>query len=231
MKNRISIIGTLLLALTLPFVAPTAFAQSAKVTAKTSRITLIPATTATSDWQTVLSNQIKTASQKDLFVGVSLETGLFTSTQVKSKNLVSDTSVAMAQAQVRVLIDGNELEPGVVTFGRRSQTLSATLEGAISGCLTIVTNPDGTQSIVLDPNCVTPEEISLILDTMDAATFNFVGVDIPVGTHTVSVQARVDTTGSAQAGSFSAQGAIGKGSMTVESVRLIKDPNVILDVP
>jgi len=32
------------------------------------------------------------------------------------------------------------------------------------------------------------------------------------------------------AGSATAKGLIGKGAMTVESVRLIKDPNVILDL-
>ena len=130
-----------------------------------------------------------------------------------------------------MLVDGRVIEPGPVVYGRRTQTLSATLEGAIAGCLSIVTNLDGTLSIVLDPNCVTPETIELILDSMDAASFSFVAVDVPVGIHTVSVQARIDTTGSAQTGSFTALGTIGKGTMTAESVRLIKDPNVILEVP
>src|SRR6266487_241072 len=159
---------------------------SSKVTAKTSRVALIPQTTGTSDWQTVLANTIKTANQKDLFIGASLEVGLFTLTQAKSKNLLTDTSFAEADVEVRVLVDGVEAEPGPVVFGRRSQTLSATLEGAIAGCLTIVTNTDGSLSIVVDPSCVTPEEIQLILDTMDAASFNFVAIDVPVGVHTVS---------------------------------------------
>jgi len=100
------------------------------------------------------------------------------------------------------------------------------LEGAIAGCLTIVTNADGTLSIIVDPDCVTPETIELILDSMDAASFNFVAVDVPQGVHTVSVQARIDSTGSAQTGSFSALGTVGKGSVTVESVRLIKNEDV-----
>ena len=65
---------------------------------------------------------------------------------------------------------------------------------------------------------------------MDAATFNFVAIDVPVGVHKISVQARVDTSGSADTGSFSATATVGKGTLTVESVRLIKDPNVILEV-
>ena len=228
--GKIVLIATLALGLNLE----AAHAQnqpSSKVTAKTSRITLLPETTGTGDWETVLANNIKTPNQKDLFIGVSLEVGLFTQTLVRSKNMVKDTSVAEAVVQVRVLVDDRLAEPGEVVFGRRTQTLSATLEGAIAGCLTIVTNADGSQSIIVDPDCVTPETIELILKSMDAASFNFVATDVPVGIHTISVQARIDTSGSAQTGSFSALATVGKGSMTVESVRLIKNEDVILDVP
>ncbi len=74
------------------------------------------------------------------------------------------------------------------------------------------------------------ETIELILETMDAASFNFVAVNVPQGIHTISVQARIDTATSAQLGSAVATALVGKGSMTVESVRLIKDANVILDL-
>jgi hypothetical protein len=203
---------------------------SAKATAKTANLTLLPKTTGTGDWQTVLANTIKTPNQKDLFITASLEVGLFTQTLTNSKGNVKDTSTAEANVQVRVLVDGNVVEPGPVVFGRRTQTLSTTLEGAIAGCLTAVANPDGTISIVLDPNCVIPETVELILDSMDAASFGFVAVDVPQGVHTVSVQARIDTTGSAQTGSWEALGTVGKGTMTVESVRLIKDPQIPVEV-
>jgi len=199
---------------------------SAKVTAKTANLTLLPKTSQTGDWQTVLANNIKTANQKDLFISASFEVGLFTQTLVSSKNMKTDTSTAQGSVQVRVLLDGNVVEPGQVVYGRRTQTLSATLEGAIAGCLTISTNLDGTLSIILDPECVTPETIELIVDSMDAASFNFVATDVPQGVHTISVQARIDTTGSAQTGSWSALGTVGKGSVTVESVRLIKNEDV-----
>ena len=221
------------ISLVLPVAMGTANAQqsqpSSKVTAKTANLTLLPKTTGTGDWQTLLSNTIKTSNMKDLFISASFEVGLFTQTLVSSKNMVKDTSTADANVQVRVMLDGKVVEPGQVVYGRRTQTLSATLEGAIAACLTIVTNPDGSQSIVLDPACVTPEIIELILDSMDAASFNFVAVNVPVGVHTISVQSRIDTTGSAQTGSFTALGTVGKGAMTVESVRLIKDPSVILE--
>ena len=229
MLGRIVLIATL--AVGLNFGTAQAQSQpSSKVTAKTSRVTLLPETTGTGEWQTVLANNIKTPNQKDLFIGVSLEVGLFTQTLVRSKNMMKDTSVAEAVVQVRVLVDDRQAEPGEVVFGRRTQTLSATLEGAIAGCLTIVTNVDGSLSIIVDPECVTPEIIELILKSMDAASFNFVAPDVPVGIHTISVQARISSSGSAQTGSFSATGTVGKGSMTVESVRLIKNEDVILDV-
>lgn len=204
---------------------------SAKVTAKTADLVLIPETTGTGDWQTILANRIRTPNLKDLFVGVSLEVGLFTQTQAKGKNLQTDTSLSLAEVQVRVLVDGVIAEPGAVTFGRRAQTLSATLEGAIGDCLSLVTNLDGSVSIVVDPDCVTPETIELILDTLDAASFNFVAPDVPVGIHTVSVQARIRTSTSVQEGTATATAFVGKGSMTVESVRLIRGEDVIVDLP
>lgn len=241
-------IKTLLaLALVVPFLVASVNAQSqpsAKVTAKTASFTLLPKvsnTTATQmdgDWVTLLSNKIKVANQKDLFIGTSFEVGLYTRTLVRSKLMVTDSSTAVAKVEVRVqLTDGagnvTVVQPGPVTFGRRSQTLSATLEGAIfSGvngtCLTATVNADGTISFVLDEDCVQPEEIELILDTMDAAAFNFVATDVPQGIQTVTVQARVSVNGTLQNGEYEATALIGKGSMTVESIRLIKGEDVVL---
>jgi len=234
-NNSKLIVGMLALSLALPLALTTGQAQSgpsAKVTAKTSALNLIHATTGTNDWATIsgFGNTIKTANQKDLFIGVSLEVGLYTQTLVKSKNMVSDTSTAHSSVEIQVLVDGKAAEPGSVVYGRRSQTLTATLEGAIASCLSIVTNANGSLSIVLDPACVTPEEIELILDTMDAATFNFVSVDVPQGLHDISVQARIIAGAEVQTGSASATATVGKGTLTVESVRLIKDPNVVLTV-
>jgi len=44
---------------------------SAKVTAKTANLVLLPETTGTGGWQTLLANTIKTPNQKDLFIGAS----------------------------------------------------------------------------------------------------------------------------------------------------------------
>src|SRR5213594_4682067 len=100
--------------LALSMAAVSGYAQSqpsAKVTAKTANLTLLPSTTGTGGWQTLLSNTIKTANQKDLFISASFEVGLFTQTLVSSKNMQKDTSTAEANVQVRVLLDGQVVEP------------------------------------------------------------------------------------------------------------------------
>ena len=129
MKTKNSQFIPVLLALSLAAVSGYAQSQpSAKVTAKTANLTLLPSTTGTGGWQTLLSNTIKTANQKDLFIGASFEVGLYTQTLVSSKNMVKDTSTADAKVQVRVLLDGTRvIEPGNVVFGRRKQTLSVLL--------------------------------------------------------------------------------------------------------
>jgi len=218
-----------MLALSLAAVSGYAQSQpSAKATAKVSNLTLVDWTTAsTTGWQTLLENTIKTANMKDLFISASFEVGLYTDTLVKSKNMVTDTSTADAAVRVRVLLDGNvvkPVEPGEVTYGRRKQTLSATLEGAIGTCL--VFNPtNGTVSV--DESCVQPEIIQLILETMDAASFNFVAADVPQGVHTISVQAAIENSTTAQLGSATAKALVGKGAVTIESVRLIKNEDVV----
>jgi hypothetical protein len=204
-----------------------AFAEgqpSAKATCQVADITLIQDTNQ-QDWTTILSNTIKTANSKDLFIDASLECGLYTQTLVRSKNGVKDTSIATATIKVRVLIDGVEAYPGEVVFGRRQQTLSATLEGMIAGCLTVGDN----NNIILDENCVTPEEIELILETMDAAAFNFVMDDLSAGVHEIQVQAMIDTSTSSNTGTAQALATIGKGSVTIEEVRMIKNEDILLD--
>src|SRR5216117_1823933 len=113
--HRTLVGGILALGLVLPMATVNGQSQpSAKVTAKTANLILLPETTGTGDWQTVLANTIKTANQKDLFINASFEVGLFTQTLVSSKNMTKDTSTAEANVQVRVLLDGKVVEPGQV---------------------------------------------------------------------------------------------------------------------
>jgi hypothetical protein len=117
----------------------------------------IPDDSYDSGWTPILSQNIKTPNQMDLFVDVSLETGLWTRTKVKSKVTEDypwgewDTSKAQAQVLVRVGVDGEyataavgEQEAGVafpreVTFNEREQVLSAKFMGIFTGdCLNVV---------------------------------------------------------------------------------------------
>src|ERR1043166_7246722 len=102
-KNNQWILAMMVLSL----VAVSGYAQnsqpSAKVTAKTANLTLLPPTATQSEWHTLLANKIKTANQKDLFISASFEVGLYTDTLVKSKLMVSDTSTAKASVKVRVV--------------------------------------------------------------------------------------------------------------------------------
>jgi hypothetical protein len=195
MKNTKWIGRSVVLSLALPLAIASGVAQNAvqqpaaKVTAKVSNVTLIPPTTGTGDWVTILCNNIKTAEDKDLFITAALEVGLFTDTTTPPE------ATARARVQVRVLRDGQPVEPGVVVYGHRTQTLRSDVP------------------------------IELQLDTLDAASFSFVDEDVPVGVHQICVQARVDTGGD---GTFAASGAVGKGTVTVESVRLIKGEDVLL---
>lgn len=198
-----------------------ALAQSAKATAKVGNVNVLNQTTL--GWTTILSNTIKTANQKDLFIDVSLETGLYTQTKVRS-NGNKDTSSAEATIKVQVLVDGVPAYPGEVVFDRRNQTLSATLGGILENC----TDSNGDGDIDLNDCTLAPEEIELILDTMAAHSFNFIMDDLGPGEHSVEVQATIGTSSSSGAGSASSNATIGNGSVTVEEVRMIKGEDILL---
>lgn len=223
LMKKLSMAFLVAVVIALPLAVQTGHADpSAKFAFSTSNLALIKQTSGTGDWVTILASPVKTPASKELYVSASVEAGLFTQTLVSSRNNKKDVSTASVAIQVQALLDGQPISPGVVTYAARTQTLSATLEGAIAGCLTTVTNPDGTTSIVLDQNCVTPETIELILSTLNAASFNFVASNVSVGSHTVSLQARISSSTSVQNGTASAEGLVGKGTMTVETVRAVK---------
>ena len=205
---------------------------SAKVTLQTSYVNVVgPVSSSTggsgpitTDWQTVLEQNIKMANNHDLLLNAGFEVGLYTSTTVSSKNMVPDTSTATASVKVRALVDNVEAAPGEVVYGKRTQQLSATLEGAIAGCLSIVTNSAGTPQIILNTNCVLPEVIGLLQDTVSANSFTFGALNLSSGYHNIKIQAQISAMGDNQSGSFVATALLGKGTMTAESVRLAKDP-------
>lgn len=146
----------------------------------------------------ILSATIKTANQKDLLIGVSLQNGLFTDTTVKGKLGSSEVATAMAAILVRVEIDGqkNRAFPSSVVFAQRIQELSATLGGVIQSCNFGLTDSNGdgvpdSGEIVIARDCtVTEEQIGLMLSTTSANHFNFVAPNLTPGDHTVKVYAR-----------------------------------------
>ena len=199
-----------------------ASAQSAKSAVQLSRHALLtPAFDESTGWTAILNTQIKTSQQKDLIIGVSLETGLVTKTVVRSKNNVEDIAWAEANVRVRVTIDGKEAVPGIVTYDKRRQELMAKFAG-FNNCF------DSSGDGVIDPltECtLDPEELSLLLDTMAAHHFEFVLDDLGSGVHNVVVEAQVITDkglAGSQLGEATARGLVGKGSLTVQEVRLVK---------
>ena len=197
---------------------------SSKFAAQVSSVALI-APTDDLAYQKVLETTIKTPNKKDLLIGASFETGLYTKTSVKSMNGGLDTSSATAGIKIKVLIDGAEAQPGEVIYDKRAQTLSAKLGGYFSDC--VDANGDGIIDVTTE--CVlNPEEIELILDTMAAHHFNFVAANLTPGVHTVAVWAKIETLTSSIAGLADAKALVGKGSLTVEEVRATNSPDGIV---
>ena len=184
-------------------------------------------------WVDVLETTIKTSSQKDLVFDVALQCGIVTDTTVKSSGGTQSAATARANIAVRVLVDGDPAEPdnsidatkenaeGVV-FCDRLQTLAAKFAGL--NC-----TADLTTGVV---TCTDPEELQLILRTLNANAFNFAKDDVGVGVHSIVVQARAqasvnfddDASGGALAG---AEAFAGAGSLLVEEVRLVKGVQIV----
>lgn len=183
-------------------------------------------------WVNILQTQIKTSSQKDLVFDVALQCGILTDTTVKSSGGNQSTSTARANIAVRVLVDGVAAEPdnsidandasaaGVV-YCDRIQTLAAKFAGL--NC----TADQLTGAVT----CADPEELRLILRTLNANAFNFAKSDVGVGVHTVVVQARAQANVSFDSLSGALAGAeafAGAGSLLVEEVRLVKGTEIVI---
>ena len=222
------------------FVATPAFAQNlpASQAAVAYGNVAIIESAGTDDWQPILAQQIKTPNKKELGLTVSLECGLYTKTNVKSKGGQKETATAEASVEVRVLVDGAEAYPGPITFCRRSQSLSALFQGLLvdeegNVCLVLEdVDTDGDlipddQVLTLDLECLQPEEIELILDTMGAHTYYFFYPNATPGVHTVVVEARIDTQTGVDGENTSpddqrAMVTLGHGSMGMQIIRLIQ---------
>lgn len=141
---------------------------ASKATAAVGYINVISAGEPASS--TIMAQKIKIpGNKKDLLVNVSLETGLYTETVVKTKNAERETATATATINVRVLAqpldnngdpDGDPIiahpnvivgydngDPvyngGWVTFDYRTQVLTAVLQGIITDITCGWIDPDG----------------------------------------------------------------------------------------
>lgn len=200
---------------------------SAKATAQTGNIALIDSTSL--DYTTFLQNSIRTSNSTSLFISGSIECGLYTQTQARSKGGKKSTVVASATVKGRVLVNGVEASPGEITFCDRTQELSAIFQGLLTdaegnSCLTTDLE---TGAVIIDEECLQPEEVELILSTMTATTFNFVAESVGQGIQTVEFQAKVESSTSVEGdGSASAMATIGKGAVLIEAVRLRRGDNI-----
>jgi hypothetical protein len=176
----------------------------------------------------VLETTLKNSGEpKDLIIGLSFETSLFTETVVRSKGGSKSTSTADATIEMYVTVDGVMAAPEEVIFDRRTQTLWAELGGVLD-CNDL--NGDGIVSF--DECTLSDEEIGLILDTTAAHSFNFLAYDIGSGSHTIQAYARVSkggnvvgecdpdvyAAGECDPGSWDASASLGKGTLAVWEV-------------
>ena len=185
---------------------------------------------------------------KELFINPSLQCGIVTDTTVKSLNGSEDSAEARGTIRVRVQItapdgtvsyaqpnntgataDPAELNDDGLVYCDRIQTLKAKFSG-----LNCTAAPyeftdgdgDGVDDVVDGSvTCADPEELQLILKTLNANSFSFVRADVGSGVHTIRIQARTSANVGVSSANGSLAGAeafIGAGSATIEEVRMIK---------
>lgn len=160
---------------------------------------------ANDDEAKILSSLLKTANKKDLLIGVSLQSSIYTDTTVKGKNGSFEEAGATGAIEVQVVVDGHPVYPSQVVFAKRIQELNAVLGGVIQTCEvtcdTELVDGDGDgvlddavttcEDIVIANDCVvTEEEIGLALTTTSANHFNFIAPNIDPGEHLIEVWAK-----------------------------------------
>ena len=205
-----------------------------------------------SGYNMVFEQKIKTPSQKDLSIVYSMECGLTTDTMVMSKALARALATAEASVKVLVLVDYDGITPieiledpldpdsmmiinpaisiampGEITYARREQTLIAEFAGGTC-------TADATTGVV---TCEDDEMLQLIIDTMTANSFSFIVPDLVADTHCIQVWAKLEYktelgqdispddypgTGAAAATAY-----LGKGTVTIETVRMIMNEDIV----
>ena len=169
--------------------------------------------------KTALKTTIQTpnASSVALMIRPSLVTGLYTKTSVTKLN---PDSTASAGIQVRVLMDGKVVAPGLnygkaagpedgwIYYDKRYQQLSTNIFTAIENDTTFCTDPV--------TGVVEPCYLSLVQSTLSAHSFDFIAGNVGQGTHQVEVQWRFDPVLN---GTDNEAACVGQGVVTVEQVK------------
>jgi len=177
----------------------------------------------------IMSTSLGNSQSASFLVNASLVTGLLTNTTVTTNGGNKSSASATGSVEVGVVMDGNfnsnglylgggtYAYPGLLSFDARTQTLTALLGQALSGC-TILNG-------IVTCTALTDQQIQLVLDTSSAHSFQFilpnVGVAPNSAPHRVDIVARVSSsTVSSGLGSALASACYGAGTVTVDAVRL-----------
>ena len=143
------------------------------------------------------------------------------------------------EACLEVVDDGIGDEDGVceVTGDTLGDLTDPATEDEICESITLlgtclILNED-TGQILVDEECLTDSEIELVLSSMNANTFFFVKANVRPGVHVITVESTIDVGGSSfnamENGLFEAMALVGKGTLVVQQVRLVKDQDGLCD--
>lgn len=200
-------------------------AQSTRYTLRLPELHLLPTVStpttnqsAHGEWKDLLHTTLTTPQRKDLQMEVSLEAGLHTDAPARGRPARADGVPARGTLELRVLVDGTPVAPGALTLTEHPQHLMARLGDLLGSCADA--DADGT---VLASECIfTGEEQRRVLRALEPLEVSISLDDIGAGTHELRVQARVSVSSHGASGSASAGAWIGRGSITLEEVRLVK---------
>lgn len=149
-------------------------------------------------WIDILTAKIKTGEPKDLIIDVSAECSLVTNAKLSG----TQGSEAIATIWVRVMVDGVQADPGIVTFNNRVLKVEGDLTHHFGGL----------------PLDIDDHWFEIFLATKCANAFNFCAEDVGSGVHTVVVQAMTHKDEKGLKGTANAY--IGNVSVVVDEVML-----------
>jgi hypothetical protein len=157
-----------------------------------------------------LSAIIKTSEKADLIISVTAECALVTDVKIKGSGK-EESSTSMAQIKIKVLVDGQEAEPGDVTFAYRKMELKGLLWA-----------PSDFDPIDPENLLALPEQyIEIYEETRTANAFNFIAKNVGSGVHRIEVQIMTDASADFEGSRIGA--VLGKRTLVIEAVQMAHD--------